>query len=756
MPTTTTAPNAADDRTPILDDDGHGTGSTSVSTGNRYGYCPTCLLFFVEGLDESSRRATRSSTSRPIRSATSAGRPRPRPRPERATRAAAERGQTVLFAAGNGIGNAFDVPIATYGSDQTGAAWNITVGAIRRDNQRAIVGDGIPVAHQRLGRRQPAVGLPDRHGRPVRLRRHERGDALHGRIFGTVLTEVRRAIGDGVAGQRPGQVVAEGTPIPGSIYLADGKLTRPSSGRRCSRRPSRSTRNRASTFPFPMTAPYLDARDEHAVRGLRGGNARRREASRRRHPRPAPFLPDRSSRTSSTPSTRRSRTPSTAATTVTATATADDAATGASNAALRDLNLDARKLATLEGGLAALGAVAEAKAAATALDSPTGANPITYYLHRTVAAAEPGATPACDADKNEQSMDRTDSPGDLEPCFENWVTTVVAAYRPVGIFASTDTLDAPLPADSQVTADVYLAGETPAVVRPTGVLMATDREIGEAPGVFMPVLGSGPSGAGCAALGETCWTHFSISFGTTRPAFGGEQVTFQIALFGTRSWAFGHEGAHASRVTIVPAALPEAGFDFGATITEPANGSQVEQGDLVAGGRYDFPALGADEAGGHPTQKVVEISIDDASFANPIKATLDSGTNTWSAPLGNLSRGQHTVYATGSDRPRRTPLSRRARSPSCPTRRCSGRSSAATVPRARTRGRTRPASKPGASTSTPRTTRAAGTPSSSASSRAERRPPPTGRSHGSAERRKAEDGGRREPASVNVPQASGR
>ena len=51
----------------------------------------------------------------------------------------------MLFAAGNGIGNAFDVPIATYGSDQTGNDWNLTVGALRRDNQRAIVGDGIPV-----------------------------------------------------------------------------------------------------------------------------------------------------------------------------------------------------------------------------------------------------------------------------------------------------------------------------------------------------------------------------------------------------------------------------------------------------------------------------------------------------------------------------------------------------------------------------------------------------------------------------------
>ncbi len=46
------ASNAAADATPILDDDGHGTGSSSVSTGNRYGYCPSCLLFFVEGLDE--------------------------------------------------------------------------------------------------------------------------------------------------------------------------------------------------------------------------------------------------------------------------------------------------------------------------------------------------------------------------------------------------------------------------------------------------------------------------------------------------------------------------------------------------------------------------------------------------------------------------------------------------------------------------------------------------------------------------------
>jgi hypothetical protein len=183
------------------------------------------------------------------------------------------------------------------------------------------------------------------------------------------------------------------------------------------------------------------------------------------------------------------------------------------------------------------------------------------------------------------------------------------------------------------------------VILPTGVLMGTDREIGEGSGVLQPVLGSGVDGLGCDTLGEACWTKYTFSFETTKHAFRGEQLAFHVRLIGARSWAFGHEGQHASRITILPADMPAEGLEFGASISEPANGSEVKQGDLVAGGRYDFPELGADEAGGHPTQKVVEISIDDASFADPIKATLDSGTKTWSAPLGNLSRGEHTVYA---------------------------------------------------------------------------------------------------------------
>jgi hypothetical protein len=39
------------------------------------------------------------------------------------------------------------------------------------------------------------------------------------------------------------------------------------------------------------------------------------------------------------------------------------------------------------------------------------------------------------------------------------------------------------------------------------------------------------------------------------------------------------------------------------------------------------------------------VSVDDASFANPIEATLDEATGQWSAPLGRLAPGAHTLYA---------------------------------------------------------------------------------------------------------------
>ena len=223
------------------------------------------------------------------------------------------------------------------------------------------------------------------------------------------------------------------------------------------------------------------------------------------------------------------------------------------------------------------------------------------------------------------------------------VTSVPAAYRPLGIYASSNVLDAPLPAGSDVYATIYIASVLTSVIRPTGVLMATDREIGNGQGLFTPVLGIGPGpgynaqgnelpdGGACAALGELCWTKFDLAFKTTRPAFTGEQLTFQIQLLGAQGWAFGHEAGHASKVAIVAAPMPPTGLEFGVTIDQPAAGSRVNSGStVIAGGRATFPDLGSDPdgAGDHPSENYVEISLDDASFAHATTADLDEASGT--------------------------------------------------------------------------------------------------------------------------------
>lgn len=634
------ASNAAADATPILDDDGHGTGSSSVSTGNRYGYCPTCLLFFVEGLDES------IATALPFVDITShsfgytGGLPiGPVLGPNEGTKVAAERGQIVLFAAGNGIGNAFDVPIATYGSDQTGASWNITVGAIRRDNQRAIVGDGIPVDISAWGDgnlpsacRTGTVGQCAFGGTSA-------ATPYTAGIFGTVLTGVRQAIGDPRVGQRPGQVVAEGAAVADSIYLSDGKLTRTELREAVLKTAFPLNQdNEPSTFPFPATAPY--AGESNVL--FEGYGAATPDSAKRAIDviLGRALLPDRSFEDEFF---------------VLDQAIKDTLYGGYDRDGDGDVDfqglagttLTPASVSTVEGSLAALRLAAEKTGAATSLLTPTGQNALSYFLHRRFAA-EPGKELSCLADDNEQYMDRTDSAGDLEPCFESRVTSVAAAYRPLGLFAASDTLDTPLPAGSTVYATIYLAAETPSAIRPAGVLMATDREIGTGLGTLAPVLGSGPGGAGCAALGEACWTKFLLSFQTSRPAFTGEPLTFQIQLIGARSWAFGHEGSHASKVAIVAAPMPASGLEFGATIETPADGSTVVSGsDVVAAGRYAFPDLGSDPtgAGDHSTTRRVEVSLDDPAFGNPLTASLDEASGTWSAALGAPAAGSHTVYA---------------------------------------------------------------------------------------------------------------
>ncbi|WP_111132374.1 S8/S53 family peptidase [Micromonospora deserti] len=636
-----TGVTSSDDPHPILDDNGHGSGSASVSAGNRYGYCPTCLLVVVEALDESVVAQLPwvdiSSNSFGYVGGAPVG---PVSNGQEVTKRAAERGQTTLFAAGNGVGNAFDVPVSTWHSDQTGPDWNITVGAIRRDNQRAIVGDGIPVHLSSWGDgnlpsacRTGTVGQCAFGGTSA-------ATPYTAGVFGTVLSEVRAAVGDGAAGQRPGQAVAVGVPRAESVYLTDGRLTRDELRQAVLKSAlPLGQGNTGLPYAYPLTAPYTGepnvlfegygaatpAAAQRAVAVLLG------EAQLPERPFEDQFFAyDRAVRDTLWGGFDR-----------------DGDGTGDSAALASGLDLALADVATSAGALAVLQKVAAAAApAAQSTLQPLGDNTLSYWLHRRLAST-PGAT-GCAASHNEQYLDRTNSTGDLEPCFESRVTSVVAAYRPVGIFASTDTLDAPLAAESTVNVELYLAGETPTVIRPVGVLVATDREIGKGEGLAQPVLASGPGGAACATLGESCWTRYAFSFRTARPAFTGEQLTFQVQLLGARSWAFGFEGEHASRVRITPAPLPPTGLDFGVTVDSPADGTTVSEGDTVlAGGRYAFPDLGEDPtgAGDHPSGRRVEVSIDDASFGDPVEAKLNLATGTWSVPIGTVPVGEHTVYA---------------------------------------------------------------------------------------------------------------
>lgn len=461
-------------------------------------------------------------------------------------------------------------------------------------------------------------------------------------MFGTVLSTVRAAVGDGAAGQRPGQAVAVGVPREDRVYLSDGRLTRGELRDVVlkSAQPL-GQGNTGAPFVYPLTAPHAGelnvlfegygaatpAAAERAVDVLLG-----RTQLPERPVEDEFFTFDRAVRDTLWGGYDRDGDGQT-----------DSEALGAGLAT----ELDLGAVDTVNDALDALSRVAavespEARSTLAAM----GENTLDYWLHRRLAA-EPGVT-GCAARDNEKYMDRTNTEGDLEPCFEDRITSVAAAYRPLGIFPSTSALDAPLPAGSTVNVELYVVGETPTMVRPTGVLVATDREIGAGEGLLQPVVGSGPGGAACDTLGEACWTKYEFSFATTRPAFTGEQLTFQIQLVGTRSWAFGFEGAHAPRIQIEPAPMSPIGLEFGVTVDSRAEGSSMSESETVtAGGTYAFPDLGEDPtgAGDHPTTRRVEVSLDDKTFAQPRQAVLDAESGTWHLALGQLEPGAHAVYA---------------------------------------------------------------------------------------------------------------
>jgi hypothetical protein len=577
------------------------------------------------------------------------------------TKEAAERGQTTLFAAGNGVGNAFDVTILTYGSDQTGPDWNITVGALRREdgadpgsNQGAIVGDGSPSHISAWG----DGNLPSACRATVVAQCAFGGTSaatpFTTGVFATVLTEIREIIGDARPGQRPHQVIAKGVPVAGSKYLSDGELTRRELRAAVLKTAQPLTQiSDTDEFIYPATYNGPEGRVAFEGYGAATPNSADRAVAVLLGTMPMPARPDedeffaqdceaRDSLPYGGPFDRDG----------------DGDPDGCDKSESVDPRFQGEGEPTTESPRSD-----DYKPARGSVDQPEGdTTPFTYWMHRGRVTGllgderDPDADPdnppgdgdialLCADDSNAEYATRKDHDGDVEPCYGERQTSIAASFRPLGIWASTDTLDYPLPAGSTIKATVYLTTKTPSpAVIMRARMSATDRVLAQGEAGPKPVPGFADA-AVCQAAGEACWTPFEFEFTTKRPAVAGEHVTFSAIQTGTPNWAYGYEGEHKTFFEITPAPMPANGLEFGVTITSPTSGSNVPTDPWELLGDVAFPDLGPDpkKAGFHPTVEKVQVSVDDPDF-NTIYAQVKATKGRYRVPMNALSRGVHTVY----------------------------------------------------------------------------------------------------------------
>lgn len=232
----------------VLDEHGHGTASASVAVGNTVGACQRCLLVSVEGLgglEWAMAQPWIDLVSNSWGNRGNAGVPTAGTGGVDAfgffgthradhTRAAVERGQTVLFAAGNGMAGAFATPQTTYTSPFTGPDWVITVGATFKfggqehcdcpGDEGSILASGKPVDVSSYGAGDiPAAPHDSMDGEDQHSGTSAATPIVAGSM-GQTLLATREVLGDATGGTREG-VVAQG-PATGSGLVDDGQLTR--------------------------------------------------------------------------------------------------------------------------------------------------------------------------------------------------------------------------------------------------------------------------------------------------------------------------------------------------------------------------------------------------------------------------------------------------------------------------------------------------------------------------------------------------
>lgn len=606
-----TAPvNGNADTTPLLDDDGHGTASASVAVGNLYGYCPSCLLFFAEGFAGDAIGYAypwvdlASNSFGSLANVGFAGLADPSHPKE-----AAERGQIALYAAGNGNANAFESPEQTYTAENLGADWIVRVGAVDKRYRKPIVGTGKPVDISSWG--QGSASGPN--SLPAADNTSPNGATTHSGtsaatpystgIFGTVLGAVREALGDPDAGQKNlatgDGVIARGTPVPASPYLADGVLTRAELTEVVFKTAEHDQGPWSPNYPVtsPKDNPYqymvegygilepasadraidvlvngapLPSRPaeddffaaDSAIRdflwgGWNGGGANSGSASQASA---APTVPGGDDRLRL------------------------DALTG------RDLG-GLTSWSAAYDALDAVGGPFQDPSLRLAAEAQAGGD-LTYYLHH-LGGCTSGAVPGA-------FMDRTNSAGDDDGCGSIGTRGLLGTV-PAETWETPPAAAAPalISAGSTVAGAIYVSTDHPNDSLTTVALTADGTPVGSADGELVTL------GAGEFFVGDG-YVALPFQLTTTADIAPGAILELSLSMDGTASYYFGYEGDHASFFTIVGTGGGGGGGGAGglaAAITTPAPGTVVDPAltpSMGVGGTYSFPAGGATALRAYP------------------------------------------------------------------------------------------------------------------------------------------------------------
>lgn len=244
---------AADGPNRILDDNGHGTGTSSVSAGRWYGSNPNALIVMVESLGDGPLNWAAqqpwidivTNSWGPSLAGFSTGN-------VTETRNATRRGQSILFSSGNGnrntnstevwgpvqgvtgVGDPCDCKLPnsnlTLASHNKGPSWILSVGAASPVNGQSHWWHGIPPDVSSFGSKWRAAG----HLGVTREDNRDFGGTSNASpvtagVLSAVIERARVVLGDTAAGQKAGAVVAQaaaGVTPPASGPLADGQLTR--------------------------------------------------------------------------------------------------------------------------------------------------------------------------------------------------------------------------------------------------------------------------------------------------------------------------------------------------------------------------------------------------------------------------------------------------------------------------------------------------------------------------------------------------